>query len=255
MSAIPGRSGGRPAPPAVALLLDLDGTLYDSDLPVLAYARHVTEHLAPDAATAVVDGIRGFLEGRSLGLSTADLSGAEDGYQAVELLAAAAGVLPESVSRAYHASRADLASSAWAVQAPAGLVELLAELGDRAHVAVVTNAPATGVDEVLEAVRLRPWVDEVVTDAGKPVAMPALVAGLLERLGGDAAADRLLAAGDRWYSDLEPTARAGGVTAYVDRFGRGDGRPTWRAGDLTALVPDIARWCRQRAAAPAGGLR
>src|SRR4051794_13310287 len=56
--------------PALALMFGFDGTLYVGDLPVLAYARHCAEQLPAAQATALIDGIRFFLEGKSIGESS-----------------------------------------------------------------------------------------------------------------------------------------------------------------------------------------
>ena len=229
------------------LLFDFDGTLYTGDLPVLAYARHVTDFLDHAAATSVIDGIREFLEGKHSDSAVrllADVSAAADGYQAVELLAAAAGLDPHQVHLAYRAARAGLAASAFALDPVPGLVELLAEFSGRAYVVVVTNADPDGIAEVLVTLGLAELIDEVITDAGKPAAMPDLVRRLLARTGGRP--DRLLAVGDRWATDLAAAHAAGCATALVDRFGRGDGDPTWRADATEALVPVIRSWAQHR---------
>ena len=65
--------------------------------------------------------------------------------------------------------------------------------------------------------------------------MPAV----LDRLLAEASLppDRLLSVGDVWRNDLEPAAAIGAATAFVDRFGRGEGSPTFRARTLEALLP------------------
>jgi len=225
-------------PPAAVLFLDFDGTLYVGDLPVHAYARRVAERLDAMAGLGVVAGMRRFLEDRVVpGDPGSDLAAAEDGYQAVELLAIAAGAGAELLSAAYRQSRRDLAASAFAVDAPDGLVQLLTAFHDRMQVVVVSNADPPGVAEVLADTGVAPLLDEVLLDAGKPDCWPPLIARYAELVGG---ADRLLAVGDRWSGDLAPIAAAGGWTALIDRFGRGDGSPDARGTDLAALLPAIA---------------
>ena len=220
------------------LFLDFDGTLYVGDLPVHAYARRVAERLGGTAGVGVVAGMRRFLEGRSVpGDPGTDLAAAEDGYQAVELLAIAAGADADLLSAAYRQSRHDLAASAFAVDAPEGLVELLAAVHGRVQVVVVSNADPPGVAEVLAGTGLAALLDEMMLDAGKPDCWPSLIERYAELAGGT---DRLLAVGDRWSSDLAPIAAAGGWTALIDRFGRADGSADARATDLTALLPAIA---------------
>lgn len=242
-------SAAPPPGPEFALLLDFDGTAYTGDLPYLAYARHVCDHLEPTAAAGLIRQIRSYLETTrpsDRAQLPAGLQRAEDGYQAVAELAVAAGVGVDQRRQAYLRSRQDLAHSAFAVDAAEGLVELLAELGERMYVLLATNAPAVGVAEVLAGTGLAPYVDRVVVDAGKPGGTAGLVRDLVNLLGPGQGplSGRLVAAGDRWGADLADADRAGGRTAYVDRFHRGDGGPSWRATDLASMLPMIRKWCR-----------
>ena len=68
--------------------------------------------------------------------------------------------------------------------------------------------------------------------------MPAVLDRLLSGLPPAA----LLSVGDVWRNDLEPAAAIGAATAFVDRFDRGEGSPTFRGRTLKALLPDIERW-------------
>ncbi|AZI57757.1 HAD family hydrolase [Nakamurella antarctica] len=224
----------------LGLLLDFDGTLYTGDLPIQAYARRVAGALEPDAGQRVIAGMRAFLEGA--GEIPPVIAEADDGYSAVHLLARDAG-LDETIRQdAYQLSRHDLARSAFALEPVAGMAEFLAEIKPRSRIVVLTNAPAAGVHEVLEAIGLRALVDEVLVSANKPAAMPGLIAKMLMQLGPNARPDQLLAVGDRWEADLSDTHHAGGATAYIDRYQRGDGTPTWRAQSLAELLPELCAW-------------
>jgi phosphoglycolate phosphatase-like HAD superfamily hydrolase len=244
-------------PAGLALIFDFDGTLYVGDLPILAYARHCAEQLTDQSATDLIDGIRFFLEGKSAGNRRIDLSDAEDGYQAVEVLASALGLTDPQVRQAYRLARADLAASAFALEAPEGLVALLDQLrgADQrhgVHIAVVTNAAALGVGEVLAAIELAGLIDEVIIDAGKPAGMPDIIAATLRRIDAVDTPDRLMVVGDRWADDLADAHRARAVTAMVDRFSRGDGEPALRAADLVGLIPGIRQWAQERGAQERG---
>jgi FMN phosphatase YigB (HAD superfamily) len=228
----------------LALLFDFDGTLYVGDLPILAYARHASDLLPDEAATDLIDGIRFFLEGKSVSGRTVDLSGAQDGYMGVEMLARAAGLTTEHLDGAYHLARQDLAGSAFALEAPKGLPELLADLAD-AYVMVVTNADLTGVAEVLTAIEVAGHIDEIVTGAGKPKSMPGHVEDALRRIGAIGDPGRLMVVGDRWTNDLADAFAAGARTALVDRFHRGDGTPHLRGSSLADLIPGIRRWAEE----------
>ncbi|SDP22239.1 FMN phosphatase YigB, HAD superfamily [Nakamurella panacisegetis] len=229
--------------PTLALLFDFDGTLYVGDLPILAYARHAADLLPDAAATDLIDGVRYLLEGRSVTVRTIDLRDAEDGYMGVEMLARAAGLTAEHLDGAYRLARQDLARSAFALDAPQGLPELLADLAD-AYVLVVTNADLTGVAEVLTAVEVAGHIDEIVAEADKPHRMPEHVAALLDRIDAAATPERLMVVGDRWTADLADAFAAGARTALVDRFHRGDGTPHLRGASLAELIPGIRDWAR-----------
>jgi FMN phosphatase YigB (HAD superfamily) len=241
-------------PDSLALMFGFDGTLYVGDLPILAYARRCTEHLAPDAATAMIDGIRFFLEGKTISDRHIDLQGAEDGRQAVEILATALGLTADRIRLADQLARADMAASAFALDVPEGLSELLSEMVG-VHVVVVTNAQGGAVAGVLSALGLAEHVHEVVADAGKPDNMSNIVAATLSRIGATGEPHRLMVIGDRWSDDLADAARIGAVTGLIDRFGRDDGNPTFRARDLTGLIPDIRQWAARQGAAATGALR
>ncbi len=232
-------------------MFDFDGTIYVGDLPVLAYARHSADQLGEAAATDLIDGIRFFLEGRSVRDADAglrvDLGVAQDGFQAVEILADNMGLTDRQIGTAYRQARLDLGRTAFALDPPEGLIELLTELAG-VHVMVVTNADSAGVTEVLTAIGLAGHIDDVITDAGKPGSMPRIIADTLRRIGAVDAPTRLMAIGDRWTEDLAEAHLAGACTALVDRFGRGDGTPTARAADLAGLLPAIQRWAGARRA-------
>ncbi len=233
----------------VALLLDFDGTAYVSDLPVQSYARHAAEQLGVTAGTGLVAAIRAFLERRTdiPGDPHLDLSSADDGFRAVEMAGSAFGLNAATLSAAYRASRRDLAASAFAVEPAEGLVELLSELAGRALTMLVTNSEPDGVMQVLDATGLAPFVDCVITDAGKPQSLPGIASRALQQAG--VGPQQLISIGDRWATDLAPVAALGGATAYVDRYRRGDGTPTFRGPDLGSMIGDIGSWARHRTAA------
>ena len=206
------------------VVLDLDGTTAVGDEPVLAYLRGI----AGPAADAE------FLLWASTG------AGYPDGYALVADWAATHGIAEARRSAAYAASRAAVHSGEAAVIAPEGLTELLRERPADVRCVLVTNAPVDGIDHVLDRLGLTGLLDDVIGDAQKPGGMPAV----LERLLDDASLhpDRLLSVGDVWRNDLEPAAAIGAATAFVDRFERGEGTPTFRGRTLEALLPSIERW-------------
>lgn len=204
------------------VVLDFDGTVAVGDEPVLAYFRGVAgpaaeELFAPWAASG---------------------TGFRDGYALVADWARRNGVEESARSAAYAASRDALHSGRAAVTAPPGLAALLRSRPADVRCVLVTNAPVDGIEPVLDRLGLSGQVDELIGDAGKPRGMPAILTSLL----GDLAPDRLLSVGDVWRNDLEPAAAIGAATAFIDRFGLGEGSPTFRGRSLEELLPDIERW-------------
>ena len=213
--------------PARRVLLTVDGVLHDSDLPVQAFARHVTDMLPAGRVRPVIAGMRGFLEGKAELLPPdVDLSAAEDGEQAVEILARAAGLSSAQIESARLAGRGDLVASSWAVDEPDGLAELLAELSGRAEVGVLAEPGDPAAAAVLDALEIE--VDAIV-DRIDSAQNPALV----------------LVIGTRWAGPLDLVQPASCATALVDRFGRGRGSPTYRVTGVPGLLDPDRRWLDQ----------
>ncbi|GGK67223.1 HAD family hydrolase [Nocardia camponoti] len=214
------------------LLLDFDGTVCVGDDPVWSYAGHVGDLVDRDVARAIDDGLRDYLAGHHD-------SRFADGYQAVQALAGDL-LSPAELQEAYLASRIDLAAGKLVVAAPRGLADFLAATSARK--VLVTNSPRIGIDETLSAIGLVGVFDEIITDAGKPDGLDPIVETILD--GADAAT--LLSIGDIWRNDLRGPHEMGCATAYIDRFGRGDGAPDMSAPDFPGLYSPISQWLEQR---------
>lgn len=209
-------------PAARVVVLDFDGTVAVGDEPVLAYFRGVAGGGADDALARWVEHGEGF----------------RDGYALVADWAAAHGVAEEVRAAAYAASRAALHAGEASVTAPPGLADLLRRRPQDVRCVLVTNAPVDGIEPVLERLGLAGLLDEMIGDARKPAGMPEVLGRVL----GGLPAERLLAVGDVWRNDLEPAAAVGAATAFIDRFGLGEGTPTFRARTLEDLLPAIEGW-------------
>lgn len=219
------------------LVLDFDGTVCLGDGPIWAYANGVLPALDPARAKRLTDGLAAYLAGDT---EPGDFS---DGYSAVVRLAGPE-VSPAVLDGAYRASREALASGAVDVHTPDRLPAVLAELGPRVRRVLLTNAPDTGMDGLLDRLGLAAQIDEVITSAAKPDGFDAILPALLD--GDDPA--RLLSVGDLWVNDISRPLAAGCATAYVDRTGA-DPRPAHaKARTLADLYPAIRAW----AADPAG---
>lgn len=220
------------------LVLDLDGTVCLGDTPVLLYAERVAAFT--DAPEALLELAGAFLGRRLPESAPQALIGAQDGYEAVRILAVAAGVSEEQLSEAYVSSRAAIGERPGDIHTPAGLVELLAGLD--AHRVLLTNSPRDGLDAILDRLGVRGVVDEVVTDALKPTRMIAHLDGFLAAAGATDTPERLMSVGDIWRNDLAPALERGCVAAYVDAFDRRQGPAHVRAESLVDLYAAIRTW-------------
>ena len=219
------------------MLVCFDGVVHLGDLPVQAFARHITEQLTADEIRPVIAGMRGFLEGKTeLIPAGVDLSGAEDGYQAVEVLARTAGLESAAIATARQASRLDLAASAWAVDPTVGLDVLLTEIRSTARVVLLTEPGDPAARPVLESIDVT--MDDIVDTATGPA-----IALVRQETG--ATPDRLLIIGTRWTDQLAPAQEAGCATALIDRYGHGRGAPTFRSPDLAGLLVPVRGWLEQ----------
>lgn len=216
------------------LVLDFDGTVCLGDDAVVSYARELAAH--PGAEDVEAD-LRAFLADPD---SDPRLHDADDGYQAVSLLAEAAGIAPDARQAAYQASRDRLDTAA--LHAPAGLRELLRELDVRR--VLCTNAPGQRLNPILDDLGLAEVIDYVLPDARKPALMGMHLAKLLEAAGLSGHPEQLMSVGDIWANDLAPALELGCATAYVDPFGRDRGPAHARAASITDLYDDLRDWAR-----------
>ncbi|MBE7953484.1 HAD family hydrolase [Microbacterium oxydans] len=207
------------------LIFDFDGTIALGDGPVLAYAQQVAAGLGDDDT---------FLDDVRAVLAAAD-GDALDGYDAVRRVAEARGADARLLSNAYLASRAQLGTADAPITAPDGLAEFLSSVD--AERILVTNAPAIRIVDALETLGLRGLFDRIVTGAGKPRGLEAVLA----ELPADA---RVLSIGDIWHNDLAPAHARGHATALIGGFSDPDATPTFRAAEFSTLVPQLEAWLR-----------
>ena len=225
------------------MLLRLDGVVHTSDLPVQAFARHLTEQLPAELVRPLIAGMRGFLENKpELIPAGTDFGDAEDGYQAVEALATSAGLAPEQIGTARQASRADLVASAWAVDPSNGLEELLVDVAAHCLVGVFAEPADPAAAAVLAALDLDRQI--VLLDDSLPVAIARLLDGSAP--GGPDVPERIIVVGTRWAGELDAAAASGCATAMVDRYQLGRGSPQWRAADPADLTEQIQSWVAAR---------
>jgi FMN phosphatase YigB (HAD superfamily) len=230
------------------LLVDLDGTLYRGDGPVLAYARSVAATLDHADATRFLSTVDTYLAHGVAALPESELTGAIDGWEIVQLMAGELGVDKATLNAAFLASRQALAQPDCAVEVPRGLLAALRDLRASTYLVLATNSPGDWLAELLARLGAGTTFDDVVPNARKPIGVPGILFGMAARIGVTEEPWRLFSVGDHWRNDIGPARTFGAVTGYVDRFGRDDGPADVVAPDVEGVLPTILRWAADPAA-------
>jgi len=217
------------------LLFDYDGTVRLGSEHATHYARLVASHLDAVDERAFLAAHAAFVAGKPTTASTFD---AYDADNAVRRLAGEYGVDEAIRHDAYVETRKRMAVGEFAIWAPKGFQEFIWSLPRGVEVALVTNAPAAGLEDTLERLGLDGLFDHVIGDAGKPEGLDSIIDELLE----ERPAEKLLSIGDIPRNDLAPAADRGCATAYIDHYGRPWPRATASAASLEELYPFIHRW-------------
>jgi FMN phosphatase YigB (HAD superfamily) len=226
-----------------ALLVDLDGTLYRGDGPVLAYASKIAESLPHEASVRFMSTMDVYLTLGVAGVSEPELLTATDGWEAVQRLAIDRFDVPQAaLDEAFLASRAALAQPGCAIEVPVGLLAALSELQATTYTVLATNSPESWLPELLARLGAVEVFDEIVHSARKPIGMPGILFGLAARIGVTDQPWRVFSVGDHWRNDIEPARAFGAVTGYIDRFGRNDGPADVVAPTVEGVLPTILRW-------------
>lgn len=213
-----------------SIIFDFDGTLAVGHGPVMAYARAVAPHAGDAFAERVEDVLRALDAGQT---------DYRDGYHVVADLAAGDGVSSGTMNQAYQASRQVLGTHEAPVDAPAGLAALLGELSRRAALHVATNAPAAGVEQVLETWGVRQHFDHVHVSVGKPDGLFPIIERAL-------AEGPVLAIGDIVAFDLQPALDLGADTALVGPAAAASKADvTMRGATLATLRDQLLAWANQ----------
>ncbi|WP_293697083.1 HAD family hydrolase [uncultured Agrococcus sp.] len=209
------------------IVFDFDGTLAIGHGPVLAFADCVAPLAGKDYLARVKAALDEYDAGRS------DF---RDGYHIVGALAADDGVVADALSDAYSRSRDVLGTEEAPVQTIDGLDEFLAGLGRHARIVLATNAPAAGIERVLNAWSVRDRFDDVRVSVGKPAGLTPVIEQALEH-------GPVLAIGDIVEFDLAPALALGADTALVGATAAtSSASVTMRGATLTDLRPDIETW-------------
>lgn len=213
-----------------SVIFDFDGTLAIGHGPVLAYARAV----APSASKAFVPRVE-----KALRAFDAGRSAYRDGYHIVAELAAKDGVSSGTMKQAYQVSREILGTVHAPVDAPSGLASLLEALSQHALLHLATNAPAEGVEQVLDSWAVRDCFDQLHFNVGKPDGLYPILRHMLE-------SGPVLAVGDIVEYDLQPALDLGADTALVGATAAlSDAKVTMRGLTLDDLRGELVSWASQ----------
>lgn len=207
------------------LILDFDGTLCLGDGPVRAYGLEVAREAGHDPRE-IAEALDGFF---GVAGDVGELGGTPDGYTAVARWGRARGLDEVALSRAFHRSRPAVERGDVPVYAPEGAVDLLDQWRHCDRV-LVTNAPQSGTEVLVERLGLRGVLDHIVDDAAKPAGLSRMLSP-----GGALEAEHrplIVSVGDIWVNDLAPVAGLGGITGLIERHPQIDATPTVRAGDI-----------------------
>ncbi len=239
--------------PPLVLVTDFDGTLYRGDAPIRHYAGQAAVELSQRDRDGLLEAVGRYLED---GVAAADgdadegraraLRAATDGWEAVARLAGDRyGVDAPRLDRAFLATRAFMTTEACALEVPEDYRALLSELRlDGVRVVLATNSPADGLDALLDRLRVRPLLDEVVHSTGKPAGLARLLRAELGAGDGESVVDaaRGFAIGDHWVNDVAPAREVAVAAGYIDRYDRRDGPATAVARDVEGLLPAVRAW-------------
>ena len=210
-----------------SIVFDFDGTLAIGHGPVLAYARAVAPLAKDNFVERVEDELRAYDAGEA---------SYRDGYHVVAEVAAQDGVPSEAMNQAYQQSRTVLGTPEAPIDAPDGLIEILDALRGLATLHVATNAPAIGVEQILESWGARPYFDQLHTQVGKPDGLYPIVEQLLEQ-------GPVLSVGDIYDFDLKPAHDLGADTVLVGATAQSSTvEVTMRGNTITDLRHDMLRW-------------
>lgn len=222
------------------LLLDLDGTLYQSDAVYRLFARCVGEHLKAEDVERYTVEVETYLRGGGAG----ELEPASDWSAMVGL---ARPYLPEAdqescFAGAYARAREFLLSPGCTVRVSSRLRAFLEAARLHAQVVLVSNGPAAEARALLARLGIAQAFDAVHAEAGKPT---GLLAAAEQFSGGprELLARKVASVGDNWANDIAPALELGWAAGYVGP--RATPRPaTWQGRSLEDLIPGVMGWLR-----------
>ena len=217
------------------LLFDFDGTLYRGNDPFRRYAEIISRSMRSQDAERYLGQVNRHLAGEAEFI-------AGDNWEAVVGLAKE--WLPDQGrwQDAFMETRAYMMSGACQLEVPDGLDDLLAYARGKVALIVASNSPKAAAEPLLEKLGLARYFDRVVSDAGKPQGLVALVEEWPEPV----KPQRVFSVGDNYLNDIAPGVARGWKTAHISPHGYFPGPADVRGRVLEDVLPAIRAWVDER---------
>lgn len=213
------------------LIFDFDGTLYRGDEPFRWYAHCISQFMEAGQASEYLKLVDRHLDGES-GVV------AGDNWEAVVALAKRWVPEGDRWQEAFLTTRAYMMSDACPLEVPEGLSELLAYAAGKVRLVVASNSPKQAAEPLLDKLRLSPYFDAIVSDAGKPTGLLRLG----EKWGSHLGADQIFCVGDNYTNDIAPGLALGWKTAHISPHRYFPGPADFQVQRLEEVIPAIRSW-------------
>lgn len=224
--------------PHVALVFDLDGTLYRGNEPYRYYARQISAGMPEAEREAYLEAMDAYLRQES---SVA----VSDAWEAAVVLAGGPRGASAAFADAFAATRMFMTSRTCALEVPEGLRDLLAELHDRARLFLASNTQARFVFPLLARLEILECFDEIACQSEKPARFAARLHGVAATM--ELSPDHVMSIGDHFVNDIAPAVALGCASAYVDPYGTGpDQVATLHAATLEELLEPLRVWVKEK---------
>lgn len=218
------------------IVLDFDGTLYDSDTHFDAYVRRIQTHLPVAAGQELeaafarsrrgegsvrvgywYDPVTGSSESDGGRLSHGFYMG--DHWWILYMLALSHGATPEQLTDSFYQTRAHMMSHTQEIHLVDGMKDFLTAVhkNEQTQAVLVTNSPAADSLAILEALEVRDLFAEIVTDAKKPDGLRHLLPRLMTAA--CVSPGEILSVGDHYFNDIVPALEFGSDALFVNRHG------------------------------------
>jgi len=217
------------------VLFDFDGTLYRGDDPFVRYAEIISRSMSAENAQTYLNHV-----GRHLNGEPGVVAG--DNWEAVVGLAKRWLPDRERWQEAFLETRVYMMSDACHLEVPDALFELLTYARGKVRLAVASNSPKAAAEPLLDKLGLSSYFDRIISDAGKPAGLLALVDEWLP----DLPPEGIFSVGDNYSNDIAPGRGRGWKTAHISPHAHFPGPADVQARTLEEVLPTIREWIDRR---------